>query len=306
MTQDIARPIKVPEDKKTEFRALTSVPEVSWPVIFVAVAGLVLGVSIVTIAVSGLLAYWVAALLLAFVYYWFFSVIHDGAHRSIAKNKSLNDFVAQLVITLVLPYANLETLRWAHMEHHRFTNEKEKDPDYWSHGAWYTLPFRWMLIDVMYMVDLCKSTGPQKNKLVKKLIPHVLFGFAVIAGLVYFGYGYEYLWLSLIPSRIMFVFIGFTFFWLPHNHWSGDEAEYEQRKNYSIATSIREGREGLMNFLLQYQNYHLVHHMWPTTPFYNNEKVFRLLESEFRQRDLFVAKDFDVFPSAERVEGSKV
>lgn len=296
MTEDITRPLTIPENKKAEFRQLTSIPAVSWPVIILAIGGLVVSIAIIWAALAGNLSYWVATPLLAFVYYWFFSVIHDGAHRSIAKNKTVNDLTAQAAITIALPYANLELLRWAHMEHHRFTNDKDKDPDYWSHGSWYTLPLRWCLIDVMYLVRLFTSSSPQKPTLIKNLIPYIAFGFAVIGGLIWAGYGMEYLFLSLIPSRLMFIGNGFTFFWLPHNHWSGEEEEFKQANNYSKATSIRQGKERLMNILLQYQNYHLVHHMWPTTPFYNNEKVFRLLEPEFNKRDLVVAEDFAIYP----------
>jgi beta-carotene hydroxylase len=296
MTDDISRPLLIPASKKEQFRQLTSIPSISWPVVIVAIGGIVASVSVIAAAVMGQLSYWVATPLLTFIYYWFFAVIHDGAHRSIAKNKTLNDFIAQAAITTSLPYANLELLRWAHMEHHRFTNDKDKDPDYWSHGKSYTLPLRWALIDVMYLLRLFNSNSPQKPKLIKNLIPYLVFGAAVIGGLIWAGFGMEYLLLSLLPSRLMFIGIGFTFFWLPHNHWSGEEDDFKQVNNYSMATSIREGKESLMNILLQYQNYHLVHHMWPTTPFYNNEKVFRLLEPEFRQRDLVVAKDYAIFP----------
>ncbi|MBR9910674.1 MAG: hypothetical protein GYB33_10035 [Gammaproteobacteria bacterium] len=300
MSGDITRPITVPAGKKTHFRELTSIPDISWPVVFLAVGGIAASIGVMAAALMGYLAYWGAALVLAFIYYWFFAVIHDGAHRSIAKNKRLNDLIAQAAITVPLPYANLELLRWAHMEHHRFTNDVARDPDYWSHGKSYTLPLRWCLIDVMYLLRLLRSSGPQKATLVKNLIPYLVFGCAVIGGLIWAGFGAEYVWLSLIPSRLMFIAVGFTFFWMPHNHWNGDQEELKQATNYSMATSIREGKEGLMNILLQYQNYHLVHHMWPTTPFYNNEKVFRLLEPEFRTRDLVIAKDFALFPEVHK------
>lgn len=296
MCQDITRPLAVPEEKKSEFRKLTSIPAVSWPVVFVAVGGLAAAAAITTAVITNNLSDWVATPSMAFIFYWFFSVIHDGAHRSISKNKTINDMTAQAAITIALPYANLELLRWAHMEHHRFTNDKDKDPDYWSHGSWYTLPLRWCLIDVMYIVRLFRSSSPQRSTLIKNLIPYVVFGFSLIGALIWAGYGMEFLMLSVLPSRVMFLGIGFTFFWLPHNHWSGDEEELMQVNNYSMATSIRQGREWLLNILLQYQNYHLVHHMWPTTPFYNNEKVFKLLEPEFQKRDLVVADGFTLYP----------
>lgn len=297
MADDITRPLTIPDSKKTKFRQLTGIPELSWPALLIAIGGLSLSLGLIAVTIMGHFSYYIAAPILAFIYYWFFSVIHDSAHRSVSKNKKLNDGIGQAVISFVLPYANLELLRWAHMEHHRFTNDKEKDPDYWSHGAWYTLPFRWATIDINYALRLFLSDSPNSKKLIQSYLPYLFFGLTIIGLLIWAGYGAEYFWLSFLPSRLMFIGIGFTFFWLPHNHWSGEEQELKQSNNYSMATSIREGKEALMNILLQYQNYHLVHHMWPTTPFYNNEKVFRLLEPEFRQRDLAIAHSFDIYPT---------
>ena len=297
MVENIDRPLSIPTDKKDAFRQLTRIPVFSWPVVTIAIGGIFLSIITVFAALLGNIPYGLATVILAFIFYWFFSVIHDAAHRSITQNKKLNDLIGQLVISLVLPYANLELLRWAHIEHHRFTNEKDSDPDYWSHGAWYTLPFRWATIDMNYALRLFQSNSSNRHKLIRNFIPYLIFGLSIILLIIATGYGAEYFWLSFLPSRIMFMAIGFTFFWLPHNHWSGNEPEYEQKNNYSMATSIRRGKEWLMNLLLQYQNYHLVHHMWPTTPFYNNEKVYRLLEQEFSNRDLMVAEDFKIYPS---------
>ncbi|TJY59436.1 hypothetical protein E4T66_13690 [Sinimarinibacterium sp. CAU 1509] len=299
MTEDLGKPLSIPESKRAEFKRLTSAPTLSIPVVGVVAGGTTAAVGLIVAAVTQTIPFWLAATLLAFIYYWFFSAVHDSIHGAVAKNRRLNDALGQLVITLVVPYANLGLMRWAHMEHHRFTNDGTKDPDSWSHGAWYSLPFRWLLIDVMYTLRLIRSDAPIVKKVIRELIPYLALGAAVIGGLISAGYGAEYFWLSFLPSRLMFLGIGFTFFWLPHNHWNKDKMDLRQSDNFTRATSVREGREWLMNLLLQYQNYHLVHHMWPMTPFYNNERVFRLLEPEFRKRDLVLVKSFEVFPKIE-------
>lgn len=48
---------------------------------------------------------------------------------------------------------------------------------------------------------------------------------------------------------------------------------------------------------MQWRNYHLIHHLWPTTPSYNHAKVWKLMEPELRERDLRIQKDFGLVPT---------
>jgi len=243
----------------------------------------------------------IATALLVIPYYWFFAVIHDGVHRSIAKNKTFNDAVGQTAILLYAPYASIHLFRWAHMAHHRFTND-EGDPDIWSHGSWWSLPFRWMTIDFYYGFRAMTSDDPAVQKVFRQSIPILVLGLGLIALLIAMGFGYEYLMLWFVPTRLAFLFIGYSFFWLPHAHWPSEQHDLRQSKNITMATTLRLGNEKLMNTLYQYQNYHLVHHLWPTTPFYNNQRVYDLLEPEFQQRDLAIVKGFEATPTYHMVD----
>ena len=48
--------------------------------------------------------------------------------------------------------------------------------------------------------------------------------------------------------------------------------------------------------LLQYQHVHLIHHLYPATPFYNNHRVWRLIEPALRRHDLAIQKGFSIRP----------
>lgn len=98
--------------------------------------------------------------------------------------------------------------------------------------------------------------------------------------------------LWFIPSRVIFLSLGFGFFWLPHV-----PHDVTQEQNFTQATTIRLGSEWLMGPLLQNQNFHLIHHLFPMTPFYNNRKVWRLLESELRKKDLAIQYNFAIQPT---------
>ena len=112
-----------------------------------------------------------------------------------------------------------------------------------------------------------------------------------MAVLVVYGYGPQLLMLWFIPSRAIFLALGFSFFWLPHV-----PHDTEQEQNFTRATTVRQGYEWLLGPVLQYQNYHLIHHLFPMTPFYNNYKVWQLIEPELRKRDLAIQHDFRIVP----------
>jgi beta-carotene hydroxylase len=298
MIEEAGRPIKVPKSKLATFRALTDTPKLAVPTVVLACV-LIPGVFLVDVlAVSGRLSLTIAASINILLYYFFFSIIHDGVHRAISSNKALNDLICQIAISVYAPFAAMPLFRWAHMEHHRFTND-ERDPDAWSHGAWWSLPFRWMLIDFNYGYRALTSSSPAVKKVVRDSLPFIIGGIAVLAVIIALGYGFELFVLWFIPTRLAFIGIGFSFFWLPHAHWPDEKVNLKQADNFTIATTLRLGHERILNPLLQYQNFHLIHHLWPTTPFYNNERVWKLLEEDLRVRDLAIARGFHILPAYE-------
>lgn len=278
--------VRVLDAKKTRFRELTTTPKYAWPTIMLAIFTIIPVLTIDVLGFLGRMPLWMCLIANTLIYYWFFSVIHDGVHRAISSNKRVNDWVCQAAISIYAPFAAMPFFRWAHMEHHRFTNDHDQDPDSWSHGPVWLLPFKWMTIDMNYGYRAVTSNSPQMKKIFRESLPFVVGGIVFLLGSIALGYGYELLMLWFIPSRLAFIGIGYSFFWLPHAHWRLDGRNLKQSDNFTIATLLRTGNEWLLNPLLQYQNYHLLHHLWPTTPFYNNAKLWHLLEDEIRERDL--------------------
>ena len=109
--------------------------------------------------------------------------------------------------------------------------------------------------------------------------------------------------LWFIPARITTALIACVFLWMPH--LDGDEngelthitTAESSSINLTAGTTLRLGYERLLNVLMQWHNYHLIHHLWPTTPSYNHEKVWRLLETEIRARDLRIQNGFALIPT---------
>lgn len=299
--QDIAtnQPVSIPEEKKQKFQELTGVPDMAWKTIILGIFT-ALGVLLTYVGYfTGYIPLLAGTALVTTFYYFTFSPIHDAIHRALSKDHKTNDLIGGINVFLVSPYAGikpgLKFFRWYHMEHHRFTNE-EKDPDNYVHGSWLTIAFRWMTIDYHYLYRALTTQHPFAIKTVKEMIPFMIATAVVILTLIYFGYGWEVLFLWYIPGRLTFLFLGFVFFWLPHAHSGKTEHNVKQKDNLTLATTVRNGWEFIMSPILQYQNYHLIHHLWPTTPCYNNYKVWKLLEPELTQRDLAVQHNFNIMP----------
>jgi fatty acid desaturase len=286
----------VPDSKREAFTELTGSPDIAYKTIVYTVVLAAVVVYLDYLAVTGVQEYWVVCIATSLLMYGFFTPAHDGIHRAITRNKLVNDGIAQMVIWALAPYVSISLFRWAHMEHHRFTND-ERDPDTWLHGPVWSLPFRWALVDIYYAFRAITSKNPGVRKLVIRSLPIICGGIAVLITLVAMGYGEAVLFLWLIPSRVVFLLAGFSFFWLPHAHWPNDQHDLRQSHNPTIASVVRKGNEWVVSPLLQNQNYHLIHHLWPTTPFYNNKKVWDLLEDEIMaNHDIAMAKNFSIQP----------
>lgn len=289
-TKAAALPIAVPREKAAALKALTHPSTIAWPTFFMWLISIGGVLASYVFALRGDLPYWVACLANIVFMYPLFGVIHDASHRSISSIKPLNDWLGSIGLLLLIPGASLAMFRWAHMQHHRFTSGP-KDPDAYVHGPWWSLPLRWMTFDVGYLIFMVRK-GDAAGK--KHLLPTALALAAnvfLIAACCYAGYGKEVLLLWLIPARITMLNFGFVFFWLPHT-LEGVKAE----DNLTLATNMRLGHEWLLGPLCQFQNYHLLHHLYPSAPPYNHPRIWKLMGPEIRRRDLAIQKGFAIYP----------
>jgi beta-carotene hydroxylase len=295
-------PVRVPPEKKTELYRLTNPPLIAWPTVALMFFIVIGTFSTDYMALKGLLPLWAALILNVVFMYPVFHVAHDAMHRAASSNVTLNDWIGRIGLFFIVPHVSLSTFRYSHIIHHRFTNEP-KDPDHYVHGPWWNIWLRWLTFDVSYVFYNLRSGDPRGIKTLKDTLPQVVLTIALIGWLIAIGYGTEVLMLWAIPSRIVLALIAFVFLWLPH--LDGDEngklahitTAQSTNDNLTSGTTVRVGNEGLMDVLTQWHNYHLIHHLWPTTPSYNHRAVWRLLESELRQRELRIQHGFALIPT---------
>jgi ring-1,2-phenylacetyl-CoA epoxidase subunit PaaE len=178
----------------------------------------------------------------------------------------------------VVVYAGMGLFRFVHIEHHRNVNEDLRtDPDAWAEaGPWFLLPLRWATIDLWYAWLWIHRKPRRPRAEVAETLVLLAATVATIVATALTGTLWTFAVVYLIPARIGLAVLAWWFDWLPHH---GLEAT--QRQDRYRATRIRPGWEPFMTSLLLYQNYHLVHHLYPSVPFYRYIKTWRAGASEF-------------------------
>lgn len=295
MRNAITASYELSTDKQARLRALTKAPQLAWPTLWLTLVGWLVILASDYLAVVDTLPLWAACLINGVAGYLMFSAAHDGIHRAISSHTGVNDWIGRIAIASLSPMASLGLFRWGHIQHHRFT-VSDQDPDRWAYaGPGWLLPFKWMFIDVWYLYYAINAHDRVANRHLKYTAAATLVSVSIIVALCFMGYGVEVLLLWFIPSRIAAILLGFAFFWLPH-----EPHDVSQAENFTRASTVRLGWEWLLSPLLQFHNYHLIHHLHPMTPFYNNGRVWRLLEPSLRQHELAIQYDFAIKPKLYR------
>jgi beta-carotene hydroxylase len=273
-------------------RKLKNTPLLSIPAFVLFLFGFGMIGLLSNMAVAGALPYWTATLVNGVAMYLLFSPMHEALHRSVSSNHTINNIIGRISLLALLPGAPLEVARWMHFQHHRNTSNSEVDPDmFMHHGNILQLMFRWANLDLYYIVHFLRFGGEEKKKRGVALSITMTLFIGLVVGLTAIGYGKEVLFFWFLPSRIGLCLIGYVFVFLPHYpaDTAADENEYQ-------STTIRRGWEWLLTPVLVYQNYHLIHHLHPTAPFYNYLKIYNLLEDEINAHNPAIQEAFSLLP----------
>lgn len=263
------------------------VPKLAWPTV-----GLYAGV----LALFGLEAYgaaaegwtpWVIVPMGAAVTFLMFSVLHEATHHAVSTRTWLNNLFGHVSLPLVAPYATFPMIKFVHIEHHRNTNEQKTiDPDHWtSEGPWWQLPFRWMTLDAWYVVYYLRRI---RERSPSESVTTVINFVAVWTGIALLMRAFP---AEIVPmvvgQRLGVLVLAWWFDYLPHHGLT-----LTQRQDKYQATRVRVGGELWLTPLFVYQNYHLVHHLHPSVPFYRYIRAWRRNEQAYLDRNAAISTWF--------------
>lgn len=289
---------KTPENHNIDnhelFKVLIQKPRIAWPTLILLVAAFALfGASTFTYITGALPLVW-AMLINAIASYLAFPMAHDATHSTVFTNRKMNDWAGRLAMLLLEPGPFFQVFRFIHMKHHKFTNDSEKDPDaYCGTGPRWALPFKWLTLDIIYFkIYLSSDTFQKRPKSERReFYLAVLFTLSVITVVTLAGWLHYYMLLFFIPTRIAKYIIVIAIDFLPHypHEARAKDAPFQ-------CTSNRVGMEWLLTPLLIYQNYHLVHHLYPAIPFYRYIKVWNARKAYHEARSPAIVDTFGLNP----------
>jgi ferredoxin-NADP reductase/fatty acid desaturase len=261
------------------FRGLTTVPRFA-----VAEIGIV-AASYATLVVgsaswlSGVVPYPVVLLLHTLAIYAIFTPLHDATHRSASSDPVVNDWIGNLAALPLLPGFTTKLYRYLHLEHHRYTGEKDRDPDdaFVSRSpAWRALT--WAFIDVHWALFYLRRRRERPVEEQRKFFASLAFFVAWhVAGLTS-PWPLEFVLLWLIPQRLGVTLLAYLFAAIQHPD------EVEQRERPIQATRMIKGGAPMRWFLLG-QSEHLMHHLFPSVPWYRYHDAWLAARSRLATRE---------------------
>ncbi|GAB7142205.1 fatty acid desaturase [Mycobacterium riyadhense] len=265
-----------------------AVPRIALPTVGIFLAALTAFVVSTTGYISGWAPVWVTIPVNAAVTFVMFTVVHDASHYSISSTRWVNGLLGRLAWLFVGPVVAFPSFGYIHIQHHRHANDDDQDPDtFASHGKWWQLPLRWSLVEYFYL----KYYLPRaRSRPVKEVAETLLLLTLSVTGLtvaIVTGNLWTLAVVFLIPQRIGATVLAWWFDWLPH-HGLADT----QRTNRYRATRNRVGAEWLFTPVLLSQNYHLVHHLHPSVPFYRYLRTWQRNEEAYLERNAAISTVF--------------
>lgn len=252
-------------------------PQTAWPTLILAAALPLLFIGLMAQGLVGVLPLWVCALLLTPVSYAHYTLVHESVHGNLVPGHRKLRWVHQVVgwigsLGLAAPWP---VLNRTHVLHHAHTNT-DLDPDIYVKGGFGRLIVTWIVMSLMNMIPLglSRQIAPQRYQKLRlvlvgsEMMQATLFGLAmlvVLAAAIITGHLAQWFWLWFVPTRLGALLLNILFQWLPH--YPFDRAERYQNTRISLWL-------GGSSVTLQ-QNLHLVHHLWPSVPFYNYGHLYR-------------------------------
>ena len=264
------------------------VPTLSWPIVGIGTSALALfGLSTWAALTDTLPAIATIAASSAAIFV-LFTVLHDASHYSISSHRWVNVAFGRVAMFFVSPLISFRSFAFIHIEHHRNTNDGKSDPDHFvSASPWWQLPIRFPAMDLPYISFLVRNLRRRPRAEILETASLMTLSVTVIASAAFTGHLWTLALIYLIPERVAMFVLAWWFDWLPHH-----DLEDTQRENRYRATRNRVGSEWILTPLLLSQNYHLVHHLHPSVPFYRYVAAWQRNEAAYLERDSAISTVF--------------
>lgn len=254
-------------------------PAVAWPTLILAFALPAALIGVIALGFSGAWPLWACTPVLAVISYAHYTLVHESIHGNVVAAPKRLAWINTVVgwIGSLGMGSGWPALQRTHVLHHSHTNT-ERDPDISVKGTFVQLLRKWLVMVPMSLIPLgaMRFISAERYKRVGMILSPgeiaqvsavSLFTLALLVAAIATGHVAEWLMLWFLPTRIGILALNIFFQWLPHH-------PFDQTERY-LNTRISLWPGG--TFLLLQQNLHLMHHLWPSVPFYNYARLFHRL-----------------------------
>ena len=188
------------------------------------------------------------------------TVIHDACHNVAHRNKVVNALMGH-GSALILGFA-FPVFTRVHLQHHAHVNDPENDPDHFvsTGGPLWLIAARFFYHEIFFF----KRRLWRKYELLEWFLSR-LFVATLIYLSVQFGFLNYILNYWFAPALVVGLALGLFFDYLPHRPFQ----ERDRWKNARVYPSP------ILNVMILGQNYHLIHHLWPSIPWYAYQSAYR-------------------------------
>ncbi|MBO6796466.1 fatty acid desaturase [Maricaulis sp.] len=275
-------------NEKHEARALT--PEVAWPTLGFLAVLVTVHWSMIWLVLSGAVVLGWLILPLGFTSYAHYTLVHECVHGNIVRDRRF-----AWVHTLIGWYGSLmlfstwPLLERTHKHHHSFVNT-ERDPDLYVKLSFPRLLLRNLISTLLQPIpililklvfrDRSLARGyvnaDQIMTRSEKTQHHIANWLMCIAvwWLAVGGFGWVFVGLVYGMVFIAMNMLIIMFQWLPHHPFS-ETGRYSATRNIGFTS---------WNYLFLWQNWHLMHHLWPSVPFYNYQRLYNRLQPVLEEK----------------------
>ena len=286
-------------------------PSLAVPTLLLAVFLPSAFVSVIVLGSLRAWPFWACTPLLSILAYAHYTLVHEAIHHNIVPGhrklqglEVLIGWVGSLALGTSWP-----ALQRTHVLHHTHTNS-DKDPDIWVKGSGLALLRKWGVNVLLSPIPAYafKYIAPEEYRKAREVLTtsEILQTSAVTAAstamllvCLLIGRPLDWVFLWFVPTQVGALLLHVLFQWMPHYPFDRTERYYNTRLSFWPGGGV---------FTLQ-QNLHLMHHLWPSVPFYNYARMYRefspmLAAKGCRVEGLRVGSTVAKGAMARRTEGS--
>ncbi|MEA5537227.1 beta-carotene hydroxylase [Crocosphaera sp. XPORK-15E] len=187
------------------------------------------------------------------------TVIHDASHNAAHQNRVINAILGH-GSALMLGFA-FPVFTRVHLQHHAHVNDPDNDPDHFvsTGGPLWLIATRFFYHEIFFF----KRRLWKKYELLEWFLSR-LFLFTVVFLAIHYGFIGYVMNFWFVPALVVGVALGLFFDYLPHRPFH----ERDRWKNARVYPSA------VLNLMIFGQNYHLIHHLWPSIPWYKYQPAY--------------------------------